>query len=438
MTHKQKMLSLGTLAATLPFLLVGVYGLMSGRYFIPSKNSVEITGGDAALLLSVLTLLMAVVLATPEIIKLRGVDIRRFKVFYLAIQYGVIAALAVVLVISKTTNWLQDPVDTSFIKRFQDLNRSGDDRAASAAFDPELQLLVVGRESGRVELWNTRSPGTRFVHDAHAARAEFIAFGREDGIVLTGSVFDNSHVQPDSGPRVWDAATGKLLVTLTGMWAPGPMVASPVKSLYVIGDSDSLRLYDHRQRELVGDIYKLENSAQVTAVASDAESGLIAVGSSNGELLLLTLDAAGDQPRLKLVRQIAPYEKQVRLDVLALKFLDEGRRLVSVGRLPEALRKDSQAEISEWETGTFKRQRTYPFSLQTVNWAAAVPDEPWLILAGLESSRGKIELVNLQTGIAWRYKANTSHPHAVLLPQVRAGLILQSGGATQISYLDAQ
>lgn len=184
-----------------------------------------------------------------------------------------------------------------------------------------------------------------------------------------------------------------------------------------------------------GTLFLLSSEIQVATWKLVA---LITAEFASGELLLLTLDAASDQPRLKLVRQIAPYGKQVRLDVLVLKFLDEGKRLVSVGWLPEALRKDSQAEISEWETGTFKRQRTYPFSLQTVNWVASVPNEPWLILAGLESSRGKIELVNLQTGIAWRYKANTSHPRAVLLPQVRAGLILQSGRATQINYLDEQ
>lgn len=438
MTYKEKMLSQGTILAMLPFLLLGLYGLAVGHYFVPSARSTELVGGDAALLLSVLTIVMAVAIAAPEVIKLRGVNIRRLRVLYLAVQFAVIAAFGFALVKVQTSNWLQDPVDPGFIKSFQDLNRRADDRAASSAFDPELHMLVVGRESGRVELWDTRHPGTRFVHDAHTARAEFIAFGREDGIVLTASPFDGGPVEPERGPRIWDAATGKLLATITGLWAPGPITASPVRSLYVMADSNSLRLYDHRQRKLVGDTYKLRNDAQVTAVASDATSGLIAVGSSHGDLLLFTLDVSTPTPRLTLVREISPHGKDGRQDVLTLKFLDGGQRLVAVAWLPEALRKDSQAEISDWDTATFKPRRTYPFSLQTVNWSAAVPDEPWLILAGLESNHGKIELVNLQEGVAWRYKANTSHPRAVLLPEVRAGLILQSGRATQINYLDAR
>ena len=59
-----------------------------------------------------------------------------------------------------------------------------------------------------------------------------------------------------------------------------------------------------------------------------------------------------------------------------------------------------------------------------------------MVLAGNESTRGKIELVDLKGGEAWRYKANTTHPIAVLLPADKTGIILQSGGATQIRYLD--
>ncbi|QDH71465.1 hypothetical protein [Marilutibacter alkalisoli] len=88
------------------------------------------------------------------------------------------------------------------------------------------------------------------------------------------------------------------------------------------------------------------------------------------------------------------------------------------------------------KTQDWRRERIFPLSLQTVHWASYTPGEPWLVLAGNESTRGRIELVDLQGGEAWRYKANTTHPVAVLLPEIRAGLILQSGGATQIRYLD--
>jgi hypothetical protein len=77
-----------------------------------------------------------------------------------------------------------------------------------------------------------------------------------------------------------------------------------------------------------------------------------------------------------------------------------------------------------------------------VNWAAATPNEPWLLLAGtLEPDgrrNGKIELVDLRKGEALRFKANTNFPKAVLLPEVSLGLILQSGSVRKIRYLDDQ
>ena len=335
-------------------------------------------------------------------------------------------------------HWLQDSIHPDFFKTFIDVNRRSDDSAATVVFDPQMRLLAVGRESGLLELWDTRQPAARIVREAHDVRTQFIAFGRDDGIVLTASMFDSHMVDPEAGPRVWDAYTGELLLTLTGMNGPGPIAASPVKGLYLLAESSQLWIYDHSKRKLVGAPYEVEHSGQVTAITSDRASGLIAVGSSNGDLILMRLVVATEPPRLEVVKQIAPYGREVRTDVLTLALLDEGRRLVSVGWLPEARRTDSQAEISEWDTDTMQRRRTYPFTLQTVNWAAATPDSHWLVLAGLESTRGRIELVDLQSSIAWRYRANTSHPRAVLLPEARAGLILQAGGVTKINYLDQE
>jgi hypothetical protein len=108
--------------------------------------------------------------------------------------------------------------------------------------------------------------------------------------------------------------------------------------------------------------------------------------------------------------------------------LDDGKRLISAAA--------TENGVFEWDTATLERRRQIPTTLSTVRWASYTAGEPWLVLAGLESTRGRIELVDLNNGVAWRYKANTTAPRAVLLPEIRLGLILQSGGATQIKYLD--
>ena len=221
------------------------------------------------------------------------------------------------------------------------------------------------------------------------------------------------------------------------------MAASPLKGYYLIASDDELRLYDHARRAVVGDALKFEGG--VTALGTDRKSGLIAAGSNRGELKLLKLDTTGTVPTLQVVSSIRTYGLEPRTDILAVMLLDEGRRLVTVNWLPKNLRQDQppkiagqQAEIVRWNTQTWQRERTYPMTLQTVHWASYTPGEPWLVLAGNESTRGKIELIDLEEGVAWRYKANTTHPVAVLLPEIRTGLILQSGGATEIRYLGPQ
>lgn len=342
------------------------------------------------------------------------------------------------------TGFRSGRIDPGFAQNFVDLNRRMDDPATAVAYDPQLRVLAVGRDSGRLELWDTRKSDARVAVQAHAVRIEHIAFGAADGIVLTTSVGSNMMgLDPDGMPKVWDACSGALLLALPGEWIGGPLVALPVPGFYLLSSSDELRVYDHARRAVVG--ASLHVHGGVTALGVDQASGLVAVGTSSGELLLLKLDVAGAAPRLDVVSRTSTYGLESRTDVLAVMLRDEGRRLVTVNWLPEDKRVDQppriagqQAEIVQWDTRTWRRERTYPYSLQTVHWASYTPGEPWLVLAGSESTRGKIELVDLRGGEAWRYKANFSHPRAVLLPEIRAGLVLQSGGATQIRYLDQQ
>ncbi|MEZ0472688.1 WD40 repeat domain-containing protein [Luteimonas salinilitoris] len=335
-------------------------------------------------------------------------------------------------------------IDPEFTRNFVDLNRRVDDGATAVAYDPQLKILAVGRESGRLELWDARRSDSRLTRTAHTVRIEHIAFGADDSIVLTSSVGSTvMGLDPNGMPKVWDARSGELLLALPGEWIGGPLAASPVPGFYLIASYDELRVYDHAKRAVVGAALKVRGG--VTALTSDKASGLVAVGTGSGELRLLKLDVTGEVPRLDVVAETSTYRLEAGTDVLAVLLRDEGRRLVTVNWLPEAQRHDypaniagHQAEIVQWNTQDWRRERTFPLSLQTVHWASYTPGEPWLVLAGNESTRGRIELVDLQGGEAWRYKANRSHPVAVLLPEIRTGLILQSGGATQIRYLDQQ
>lgn len=334
------------------------------------------------------------------------------------------------------------PPGEVFLENFVDLNRGMDDDATAVAYDPRSKILAIGRDSGRLEIWDTRRIDSRMSREAHTVRIDHVAIGSEDGIVLTTSAGTTAMgLDPKGMPKVWDARSGELLASLPGEWHGGPVSAAPVKGYYLIASADELRLYDHARRAVVGEAVDFDGS--VTALGSDRASGLIAAGSSSGELRLLRLDTAGVVPRLRVVRSTTTHGLESRTDVLATMLRDEGRRLVTVHWLPSRTRRETppsvtgkQAEIVEWNTQTWRRERTFPLTLEAVHRASYTPGEPWLVLAGNLSRRGKIELIDLQGGEAWRYKANTTHPVAVLLPPMRAGLILQHGGATRIRYLD--
>lgn len=336
------------------------------------------------------------------------------------------------------------PTD-AFTQNFIDLNRRIDDAATAVAYDPRTKILAIGRDSGRLELWDTRKADARISRQAHTVRIDHIAIGPEDGIVLTSSAGTTvMNLDPEGMPKVWDARTGKLLLALPGEWTGGPVAATPFKGYYLIASANELHLYDHARRAIVGKPL-LFKGASVSALGSDKQSGLMAAGSSSGELKLLKLDTTGQAPTLQVVSSTSTYNLESRTDVLAVMLRDEGKRLVTVNWLSKQKRQDKaaniagqQAEVVLWNTQTWTRERTYPITLQAVHWASYTPGESWMVLAGNESTRGRIELIDLKGGQAWRYMANTTHPVAVLLPEIRAGLILQSGGATRIRYLDQE
>ena len=204
-----------------------------------------------------------------------------------------------------------------FAQNFIESNRRMDDRASAVAYDSEMKILAVGRDSGRLELWDTRKTDSRIARDAHTVRIDHIAIGAEDGVVLTSSAGTTvMGLDPHGMPKVWDARSGELLLALSGEWHGGPLAASPVPGFYLLASADELRVYDHARRAVVGKALQLRG--QVTALSSDRTSGLVAVGSSSGELVLLELDVKGEIPRLEVINRTSIYNLETRTDVLAV------------------------------------------------------------------------------------------------------------------------
>ena len=346
-------------------------------------------------------------------------------------------------------------IHADFTDSFVDANRGLDDDAWAAAYSPEMKLLAVGRDSGRLELWNAGKPDARIAVQAHELRTQGFAFGVDDGIVISHSASGNIEfgdiVQLENGPKVWDARSGELLHAFRDPdWLPGAVSATPLRGLYLLASDDVLHIYDHATRALAGEPLQLQGSGGVTSLDWDRASGLIVAGTGRGVIFLLRLHRDAEGPRLEIVDRHAPSGPGPRRDILAVMLLDEGTRLVTVQRSPERaqalhddvppLHRGSQHETVRWNLAGWQREHVYSSSLVGVHQAGFTRGEDWLMLAGVAGGNarieGKIELVDLRSGVAWLYKANTTHATAVLLPGAREGLVLGNGRASRIKYLD--
>src|SRR5690606_25391844 len=131
-------------------------------------------------------------------------------------------------------------------------------------------------------------------------------------------------------------------------------------------------------------------------------------------ILLLRLHPEEAGVRLEVVDRHAPYGPGPRNDILTVKLLDDGSRLVTVQYSPEradASREDvppaqrgQQHETVRWNLDGWQREHVYPCWLIGVHQAGSTCGEDWLVLAGVAGGtariEGKIELVDLRSGMS--------------------------------------
>src|SRR5690606_25730940 len=202
--------------------------------------------------------------------------------------WAILAATAIALAVMAAGAWWKQSrptgVHPGFTQGFVDLNRRMDDHATAVAYDPTLRILAVGRDSGRLELWDASQPDARISRQAHTYRIEHIAFGAADGIVLTSSVGSNvMGIDPEGVPKVWDARTGELLLSVPGEWMGGPLIAAPMPGHYLLSSYDELPIYDHGRPAVVGGPLPVDGG--ITSLGVDADAGRVAERSSKVDRL---------------------------------------------------------------------------------------------------------------------------------------------------------
>ncbi len=148
-------------------------------------------------------------------------------------------------------------------------------RVSGVAFAPDGTLLISGALDGTVRVWNVKNvfgpPHPNL--EGHAASVWGVAVSRDGRYVAGGA---------DKTVRVWDLATGRLLVTGEGHENTVSSVAfSPDGQLLLSGGNDEkMCLWEMQTGQLLHMWHK--HAAEVNSVAFSPDGHLLASGSVDG------------------------------------------------------------------------------------------------------------------------------------------------------------
>ena len=309
-------------------------------------------------------------------------------------------------------------IDPQFIRNLNKQLSSikGRDSVSTMAFDAQNDFLLVGRESGAIDIWNGRQANARTEVKAPAAplRLTFSSDGR---------VFFSSYHAHDA-THVWDTASGSIIHTIER--SRGPVVQTSDPNLFVLGAASGLRIFDLTRRELLPGTFRQVGDV-VTAMAYDAPTNQLGIGTASGGVEVWKLTKS-PTPALTRVAAAVPYA--IGNWVLGVQFFNEGRSLYSVPQ---------RGNLDEWSTETLERLRSRDVSLGFVGATIFIPEEGRLAIVGFRKgdTRGFdnfLEILNLESGsrnlIDLKEKGSGS---IVYLPSVST---IVSGNRATISVVD--
>lgn len=301
-----------------------------------------------------------------------------------------------------------------FVPRLtQDLaNReaSFESRVTSAAYEAKRGSFAIGRESGNVEIWDTQAGEKSRQLQAHGNRVSSITFTDDGRFFFTSCYFE-------AETKLWNVATGALVASIPE--TRGPEIKAPIKDMYVLSNSSSIRLFDIRRQQLLPG--EFASSGVVTSLAVDAATRQVAVGTASGTLQVWAMpkdDAA--IPTLQLVSSTSPYA--MANWVIGLYFVEGGTKLLSATR---------GGNVDIWNSKTLADRQTFKTELQYV--LSVDLDEAAGVLArsGTKDEMGfngpSIETLKLASGVSRMHKTNMNLVEVLHLPFISSFIGFQSG-----------
>jgi WD40 repeat protein len=311
--------------------------------------------------------------------------------------------VATVLALAGCTSGAPKDVHDDFLpnlaKHLSASDGSFESRVVSMRYDEPSRTLAIGRESGVLEIWDTRSPRAMRELNAHDHRIGWIAFTAGTAAVLTGSDFDHN-------VKLWDIGTGALLHMIPQ--ARGPFAKVPGQDQYVIqGGNSRMRIFDLARKILLPGEY--EPSGVVVAMAWDDNSRRLAVGTASGSIDVWRYTMTDGRPRLEQSVSAKPYATGDW--VVGLRFSPDGTRLYSLNR---------SGAVDEWVSDTLSHVRSISSKLRFVHSVAFDRDGKYLGVGGASDAGGlsgaSFAWISLASGESTTSPSNTTLSVVEFLP----------------------
>lgn len=264
----------------------------------------------------------------------------------------------------------------------------------SLVYNENEKVLLVGHESGNVEIWDaTKAKSVREIK-AHDYRANLLSFSADGKAFFSNSMFEYN-------TKLWNVRTGELIYSIP--LSQGPVSVSPDPRFYLIANSEELRLFDYENRVVLPEKYQFSYQV-IDVMASDRSTNQVAVA-SGGELHLLKFSMIQGKPHLEKVAQASI--PKMSNNIRGLLFSNNGSSLYSV---------TNTGNVDEWTTQPLQIKRSLPTDLKNVKGAAFMPSKGLLALSGIEeqiwpgTDFGCVKVIPLDGGTPSTFKTSTNDP----------------------------
>ena len=264
----------------------------------------------------------------------------------------------------------------------------------SLVYNEKGKHLLVGRESGSIEIWDATKENSMYEIKAHKNRVNELAFSADGNAFFSNSMFETD-------TKLWSVQTGELICSIPN--TSGPVSATSDKRFYIIAKSEKLRIFDYKNNSLLPEEYKFTYGV-IEAVAYDIATDQVAIGTQS-DIQILKFSMIKGRPNLEKVSS-APSVGSIK----GLQFSNYGDSLYSVSNL---------GLIDEWSTQPLKIKRSLPTALKRLYYSTFTPDTGWLAISGIgkqgypDSPIGVVEIISLPTGLSSVYKMTTSYPRRI-------------------------